>query len=51
MLVLIVLTSDDIFARWQWEVWLLHDEAMLLEPPIILVPGPPCWCFSAGTLL
>ena len=51
LVIVIMLTGDDVSSRFHWEVWLLHDEAMLLEPPIILVPRPPGWCFTTGTLL
>jgi len=25
---------DDVSARRNWELWLLHDQAMLLQPPV-----------------
>ena len=36
-------SRDHVTARLQWEVGLLHDEAVLLEPPVITVKFPSRW--------
>ena len=46
-----IIKCADILAGWEREVRFLHDEAVLLQPPVILVPRPPGWCLTAGTLL